>query len=75
MEPDEMPYDVDIENDFSYHAPKGTQLRRYEALREKGKELAYLIKQTTPKSKEQEQSLMLLNLAIMSANAGIARNE
>ncbi len=67
--------DDDIERMFTYHPPKGTQTKRYEALREQGKKLAYAIAGMTPRSPEQEQALMFLNLAVMSANAAIARNE
>ena len=64
-----------IENDYTYHAPKGDQLPRYAQLRDKGKELALLIAELTPESSEQDFSLNLLNLAVMSANSAIARNE
>jgi len=64
-----------IENDFAYHSPKGDQTARYEQLRNKAKEFALLIVELTPESLEQEQALQLLNLATMSANASIARNE
>jgi hypothetical protein len=64
-----------IDNDFSYHAPHGDQAARYEQLRNKAKEFALLIVELTPQSAEQEQALQLLNLATMSANASIARNE
>lgn len=64
-----------IENDFTYHTPKGNQAERYGQLRDKAKELAHLIVDLTPESPEQEQALQLLNLASMSANAAIARNE
>lgn len=64
-----------IENDYIYHTPKGDQTVRYGQLRDKGKELALLIAELTPDSAEQEHALQLLNLAVMSANAAIARNE
>ena len=64
-----------IENDFTYHAPKDSQPERYNQLREKGKELALLIAELTPESPDQSVALTLLNLAVMSANAAIARNE
>jgi hypothetical protein len=64
-----------IIHSFTYHSPKGDQQERYQALREKGLELALLIFDTTPESLEQDQAQMLLNLAVMSANASVARNE
>lgn len=64
-----------IIHDFTFQPPKNDQVERYQNIREKGKELALLIYDTTPASLEQEQALQLLNLAVMSANASIARNE
>lgn len=64
-----------IERDFTYHAPKPTQLERYTQLREKGKELALLIADLTPQSREQSLALTHLEQATFYANASIARNE
>jgi hypothetical protein len=64
-----------IENTFTYHAPKEDQQQRYEMLREKAKELAYLIVGCTPPSREQSIALTELESVIFNANAAIARNE
>ncbi len=64
-----------IENAFTYHAPKGDQAERYTALREKGKELALLMVETCPVSRELSLALTNLEDSIMWANASIARNE
>jgi hypothetical protein len=64
-----------IENDFTYHAPKGDQIERYQKLRDKAKELALLIVDLTPYSREQSLALTELEKATMFANAAIARNE
>lgn len=64
-----------IERDFTYHAPKPGQQERYQALREKAKELALLIVELTPASREQSLALTQLEYASMMANAAIARNE
>lgn len=64
-----------LENNFKYHSPKGSQQERYVALREKAKELAYLICECSHESREQSLALTNLESAIMWANAGIARNE
>jgi hypothetical protein len=64
-----------VERDFTYHAPKGDQPARYEAVRAKAKELAVLIIETTPESREQSSALTRLEEAVMHANAAIARNE
>lgn len=64
-----------IENNFTYHAPHGDQLERYERLRAKAKEFALLIVKLTPESREQSLALTNLEYASMMANAAIARNE
>lgn len=63
-----------IENTFTYHAPKDDQPERYEMLRAKAKELAYLIVGCVPTSREQSLALTDLEHCIFNANAGIARN-
>lgn len=37
--------DAKIENAFTYHAPKDGQPEKYQAIRKKAKELAYLIQE------------------------------
>jgi hypothetical protein len=65
----------DINNRFTYHAPKDDQPARYVTIREKGKELAIVITSLSQPSREQSLALTKLEEAIMWANAGIARNE
>lgn len=65
---------AELENWFTYHAPNGTQPERYVALREAGKQLATLIAQCCPESREQSLAITKLEEAIFWANAGIARN-
>lgn len=64
-----------IENNFIYHAPKLNQQERYGKLRDKAKELAHLINDLTPVSREQSLALTQLEDAVMWSNASIARNE
>lgn len=64
-----------LANDYVYHAPKPDQIDRYQTLRDKGHELATLICENTPPSREQSVALTLLEQVIMEANAAIARNE
>lgn len=64
-----------IENNFSYHAPKEGQVAKYNAVREKAKELAYLIDEICPNSREKSVALTNLETSVMWANASIARNE
>lgn len=66
--------DPKTENAFTYHAPKDGQPEKYQAIREKAKELAYLIKDMVPDSREQSLALTKLEESVMWANAGIARN-
>lgn len=63
-----------IENNFMYHSPKEGQNEKYEALREKAKELAYLIDDLCPGSREKSLAMTKLEESVMWANASIARN-
>jgi hypothetical protein len=64
----------DLENTFRYHLPKSDQSQKYEALRAKAKELAALILETVPDSRERSIALAKVEEASMWSNAGIARN-
>lgn len=64
-----------IEHNFTYHAPKGDQVERYQQIRDKAKELALLIVDLTPYSREQSLAITELEKAVAFANAAIARNE
>jgi hypothetical protein len=64
-----------LENSFTYHAPKANQPERYVLLRDKAKELAILILENTPASREQSVAFTKLEEAIMWANKAIACNE
>ena len=66
--------DAKIENAFTYHAPRDGQPEKYQAIREKAKELAYLIQELVPPSREQSLAMTKLEECSMWANAGIARN-
>ena len=70
-----MPYVVDLENRFTYHKPTGTQPQRYEQIRSKGKELAQLLLDLCPESRELSLALTELETSLFWANASIARNE
>lgn len=64
-----------INNIFSYHKPFGSQSGRYEKLRNRAKELALLINDSTPDSREKILAMTSLQQCIMWANASIAINE
>jgi hypothetical protein len=62
-----------IANDFTYHCPPPEIAVNFVTLREKAKELAFLIADLVPSGREQSSALTNLEQAIMHANAGIAR--
>ena len=66
---------MDIENNFTYHAPKDDQTARYISVRENGKEFARLINKLCPPSRERSLAMTKLEECVMWANASIARNE
>jgi hypothetical protein len=65
----------DIENRFTYHAPVGDQPQRYQTLRQKAKEFAFVITACSPKSREQSLALTHLEEVCFWANASIARHD
>jgi hypothetical protein len=60
---------------FTYHPPKEGQPEKYVALRDKAKELADMIVDMVPESREQSLALTACEQTVMWANAGIARRE
>lgn len=64
----------EIDNNFTYHAPKPGQPEIYEALRNDAKHLAKGINAVCPESREKSLALTNLEQAIFWANASIARN-
>jgi len=65
---------AEIENNFMYNKSKDDQSEKYEALRAKAKEFAYLVDDFCPGGKEREISMAKLEESVMWANAAIARN-
>lgn len=66
---------MDLDNTYTYHAPKGTQAERYNLLRTKAKEFAQLVNELCPNSRERSLAHTKIEEASMWANASIARNE
>lgn len=62
-----------INNDFTYHTPPKERAGDFVKIREKAKELAHLIVDLTPQSREQSNALTRLEETVMHANASIAR--
>lgn len=67
MEPDEL----DVR--FTYHPPKVDQIPKYNALRSAGREMAEMVVELCPASREQSLALTNIEQAVMWANAAIAR--
>lgn len=63
-----------IEKNFKYHAPKEGQPEKYVSIRDKAKQLAELVDELCPDSREKSLALTKIEEAVMWANAGIARN-
>ena len=63
-----------IENNFKYHAPKEDQIEIYKNIRENVKQVALLIDDYIPNSREKSLALTKLEETVMWANAGLARN-
>lgn len=64
-----------LRNRYSYHAPKGDQAQRYEAIRAACLKLSLDIVAMTPGSPEQSRALNALDQVMFLANAAIARRE
>ena len=63
----------DLYTRFTYHTPKSGQPEKYEQLREMALELALVIHESCPRSRERSLAFTKLEEAVMHANAAIAR--
>lgn len=67
--------DDQLANWFTHHPPKDDQdMRRYQEIRNGGRELAELILDECPISPERDAALQKIREAVMWANAAIACN-
>ena len=64
----------EIENRFTYHAPKPGQPEIYQDIRTLAKELALDINEFVPEGREKSLAFTKLEEAVMWSNAGIARH-
>ena len=64
-----------IDRDFAYHPPGGDQTDRYVEIRRVGKKVCEMIYRLCPESRERSLAKTHIEIAIMMANAAIARNE
>jgi len=70
-----MPPTYDLDNIFTYHSPKDGQQEKYQAIRAKAKELAALMGDACPPSRELALARTNLEQAMFWANAAVARND
>lgn len=63
-----------IENNFKYHALIEGQSTKCEDIRALAKEMAYMIEEFCPNSREKSLAMTNLEQSVMWANAAIARN-
>jgi hypothetical protein len=66
---------AELDTRFTYHAPKEGQPAKYTALRDKAKELAAMINEMCPESREKALAFTHVEEAVFWANASIARRE
>jgi hypothetical protein len=64
----------DLDNRFTYHPPTEGQPGKYEEIRDTAKNLAEVINELCPESREKSLAVTNLEQAVFWANAGIARN-
>lgn len=68
-----MPFTAEEINDiFTYHAPKDDQPARYEFIRNAAKDFALVLISSTKPSADQTAAIRLLRECVMTANASIA---
>lgn len=65
----------DLKQRFTYHAPKPGQPQKYTDIRNGAHELAVMMDELCPNSREKSLAITKLEESVMWANAAIARNE
>ncbi len=64
-----------LEYNFVHRSPTKEQIKNYDTIRESFKEIATLISEICPESREKTESLVNLEQAMFWANASIAREK
>ena len=64
----------ELSNRFTYHAPVGDQVERYQELRSKALEFALVVEGFCPESREKSLAITHLEEVVFWANASIARS-
>jgi hypothetical protein len=62
---------ADIDRWFTYHSPEAMQVKALTAIRNKARELAVLIRESTPNCADQSEAIRRVREAVMTANAAI----
>ena len=65
---------LDFNNIYTYHSSKDDQVGKYQRIRAKAKELAEMIDEECPDSRERSVAFTHIETAVMWANASIARS-
>lgn len=65
---------LDLEKNFTYHAPTEEQKEIYKNIRKMAYDYAEYIQKVSPQSRELSLALTKIEESVMWANAGIARN-
>ncbi len=66
---------ADLANRFTYHAPQGDQVERYQQIRNRAHELALFLNYKVEDCRELSLAITHLEQAVMWANAAIARHK
>lgn len=64
----------DLDNRFTYHAPKEGQPEKYEEIRDRARQYAHALNGLCPDSREKSLAITKLEQVVFWANASIARN-
>jgi hypothetical protein len=64
----------DIVDRFTYHPPTSTQIPKYERIRAEAKDFALLLFELCPDSVELKEAIIHIDIAVMRANAAVARH-
>jgi hypothetical protein len=64
-----------LETRYTYHAPNPLQVEQYRSIRAGALRLAQIIVEECPSSAERSSALTHLDIAVMMANAAIARQQ
>lgn len=65
---------MDLEKNFTYHAPSTDQIKIYSDIRRMAHDYAEFLQSVSPTSRELSLALTKLEECVMWANASVARN-